>query len=264
MTEFPRNDLETAMQQAAEDPVARPDFYSALLEARIYVIGDANTDLPDGEFRIAAGDTLSLANFEFEDGQPYIPFFTSLDALNEAVAGETRYLSIGARELLDSTRGNFLVLNPGQDIEKEFTPEEITSLLDDTPISGNGEYKLDTTQDVQIGQPSDEPVALIEALTRLFARYGAVKRAYFAQMLVEGEDKPLSLLVALEIDGDIGRLFRDLEIVIPDTTAPDRPVDVVLLGEADSLVDKYFETTDIAPFYERSWGQRLKGFFVRG
>ena len=263
MTDFPRNDLETAMQQAAEDPVARPDFFSALLEARIYVIGDANTDLPDGEFRISEGDTISMANFEFEDGQPYIPFFTSLDALNEAVSGETPYLSIGTRELLDSTRGNFLVLNPGQDIAKEFTPEEVTRLLDGTPISGTGEYKLDDDTEVLIGRPADEPVELIDALTRLFARHGAVKRAFYAQMLVETQDKPLSLVVALDTDGTTDRLIQEMQMVIPDTAPESMPVDVVLLGQADSLVDEYFQTSTILPFYERSWGQRLKGFFVR-
>jgi len=264
MTDFPRNDLETAMQLAADDPVARPDFFVALLDARIYVIGDANTDLPDGEFRILEGDTLSVANFSFEDGQPYIPFFTSLEALNEAVSGETKYLSIGTRELLDSTRGNFLVLNPGQDIAKEFTPEEITSLLDGTPISSNGEYKLDENATVQIGQPAEEPVELIEALTRLFSRHSSVKRALLAQMLVEDKDKPLSLVIALDVDGNTDNLLRDLEIVVPDTAPADRPVDIVFLGEANSLVDNYFQTSDVAPFYERSWGQRLKGFFVRG
>jgi SseB protein C-terminal domain/SseB protein N-terminal domain len=263
MTEFPRNDLETAMLQAADDPVARPDFYAALLQAKIYVIGDVSTDLPDGEFRISEGDTISLANFEFEDGQPYIPFFTSLDALNEAVSGETPYLSIGTRELLDSTRGNFLVLNPGQDIAKEFTPEEITHLLDGTPVSGTGEYQLDRDVQVQIGQPAEEPVELIDALTRLFSRHGAVKRAFYAQMLVEAQEKPLSLVVALDADGSVDRLIGDMQMVIPDTAPDGLPVDVVLLGQADSLVDSYFQTTEIPPFYERSWGQRLRGFFVR-
>lgn len=263
MTEFPRNDLETAMLQAADDPVARPDFYAALLQARIYVIGDVSADLPDGEFRISEGDTISLANFEFEDGQPYIPFFTSLEALNEAVSGETPYLSIGTRELLDSTRGNFLVLNPGQDIAKEFTPAEITHLLDGTPISGTGEYRLDKGVAVQISQPADEPVELIDALTRLFSRHGAIKRAFYAQMLVETQDKPLSLVIALDTDGGMDRLIREMQMVIPDTAPEGLPVDIVVLGDADSLVDQYFRTANIAPFYERSWGQRLRGFFVR-
>ncbi|PIW27918.1 MAG: hypothetical protein COW29_10380 [Rhodobacterales bacterium CG15_BIG_FIL_POST_REV_8_21_14_020_59_13] len=74
MTEFPRNELEAALQQAAEDPVARPDFFNLLLDATIYVIGKTDAGLPAGEFRISGGDTLSLASFEFDDGQPFIPF----------------------------------------------------------------------------------------------------------------------------------------------------------------------------------------------
>jgi len=126
MTEFPRNELEAALQQAAEDPVARPDFFNLLLDATIYVIGKTDAGLPAGEFRISGGDTLSLASFEFDDGQPFIPFFTSLDALTETVSGEAGYLSLQARKLMESTRGNSLVLNPGHEIAKEFTPEEVS------------------------------------------------------------------------------------------------------------------------------------------
>jgi len=95
----------------------------------------SDSGLPAGEFRISGGDTLSLASFEFDDGQPFIPFFTSLDALTETVSGEAGYLSLQARKLMESTRGNSLVLNPGHEIAKEFTPEEVSRLLGSGPVN---------------------------------------------------------------------------------------------------------------------------------
>jgi len=265
MSEFPRNDLEAAMQHAAEDAALRPQFYSALLDSTIYVIGDAQTDMHRDEFRISAGDTLTLASFTFEDGEPYIPFFTSLEALTESVSGEVSYMSFKARELFDSTRGNSFVLNPGQPLAKEFTPEEITGMLEGRPEPDITERQLDAGTEVHIGQPADYPVDMVDALTRLFSRHGIVRRAYLAQLLVpEKETEQLSLLVALDIDGEPEKTYRDMEIVIADTAPPGRPVDITLLTGGDNFVDNYFQTADVAPFYERSWGQRLKGFFVRG
>lgn len=264
MTEFPRNKLEKALQDAADDPVARPDFFNLLLDAQIYVIGEADSGLPEEDFRIREGDTLSLASFEFEDGRPYIPFFTSLEALTETVVGETGYLSIRGRELLESTRGNYLVLNPGQEIAKEFTPGEVTRLLDGTRLPGQGEYTLAENTEVQLGPPVDIPVEMVEALTRLFARHSTVRRAFLTQMRIpERDDDPLSLLVALETDGKTDAVLRAMEIVIASTAAPERPVDAVLLGNGSGFVDQYIAESGIEPFYARSWGQRLKGFFVR-
>jgi len=121
---------------------------------------------------------------------------------------------------------------------------------------------LEENAEVHLGQPTDIPVEMIEALTPLFSRHSQVKRAFLTQMRVPAKDEPLSLLVGLEVDGKIDAVLCAMEIVISSTAESDRTVDVVLLGEGGGFVDKYIETSGIEPFYARNWGQRLKGFFV--
>ncbi|MDR7194562.1 enhanced serine sensitivity protein SseB C-terminal domain-containing protein [Luteimonas terrae] len=100
----PLNPLEIALARAADEPAERPEFYKALLESDVYVIG--HTDTPgDGLATIPAGAQVSIVNLEKEDGTPFIPFFSSLDALQRVLQAETRFVSMSARSFLDITRG---------------------------------------------------------------------------------------------------------------------------------------------------------------
>lgn len=262
MDDFPRNDLERALQQAASDPAARSDFLNLLLDSRIFVIGHSDSPTKGDSITISAGDTLSLANWTNEDGQSYIPFFTSLEALQQSISGETGYLSFKARELFYTARGSHLFLNPGQAYGKEFLPNEIDNLLDlgtSTPVESRT-HQAETP--VKLGEPSEYPVALVEGLTRLFSRHGAIHRAYIALMEDSSADQPFSLLVGLELDGQLDLERIGLGHVCAEYAAPGLPVDVMIMREEDDGPSRYFRE-EATPFYERSWGQRLKGFLIR-
>ncbi|MEE2524886.1 enhanced serine sensitivity protein SseB C-terminal domain-containing protein [Hyphobacterium sp. HN65] len=263
MDDFPRNDLERALQLAATDPAARADFLEMLLESRIYVLGHANSPASGDEITISAGDTLSLANWTHEDGQSYIPFFTSLEALQQSISGESGYLSFKARELFDTTRGSHLFLNPGQDFGKEFLPGEVDNLLDhgtSTPVETRV-HRAETP--VQLGEPKEYPVELVEGLTRLFARHGAIQRAYIALMQDSSADQPFSLLVGLELDGNVDLERIGLGHICAEYAPQGLPVDAMIMRPDDDGPSRYFrEASD--PFYERSWGQRLKSFLIHG
>ena len=76
-----KNELETLLEKAATEPAHRPAFFSALLEATVWVPGRA----ADGE-QIVEDSALDLQHWEKDDGTSVIPFFTSLEALQQAVA----------------------------------------------------------------------------------------------------------------------------------------------------------------------------------
>ncbi|MCS6057371.1 SseB family protein [Klebsiella variicola subsp. variicola] len=71
-----KNELETLLEKAATEPAHRPAFFSALLEATVWVPGSA----ADGE-QIVEDSALDLQHWEKDDGSSVIPFFTSLEAL---------------------------------------------------------------------------------------------------------------------------------------------------------------------------------------
>ncbi|WP_420432589.1 enhanced serine sensitivity protein SseB C-terminal domain-containing protein [Hyphobacterium sp.] len=262
MDEFPRNDIEHALQAAASDPAAQAEFLAKLLDSRIYVIGHVPGARVNESIAIAAGDTLSIEHWTGQDGQSYVPFFTSLDALRQSVDRKIGYLSIKGRELFDSTRGRRLVLNPGSAWSWDFQPNEIGLLLDRGSGAFDRSYVHDAAPPVEIGQPRDYPAALVEGLTRLFARQAAVRRAYIALMKDSSSDQPFSLLLGLDLDGEIDLQAIGMSHVTAEYAPDELPVDVLILGNGDDDPSRYFRE-QAEPFYERSWGQRLKTFLVR-
>mgnify|MGYP003111808593 CR=1 FL=1 len=262
MDEFPRNDIEHALQAAASDPAARAEFFEKLLDSRIYVIGYIPNRPTNGNIAISAGDTLSLEHWTGENGQSYIPFFTSLEALQSAVDRKVGYLSFKGRELFDSTRGSQLVLNPGDAQCKAFRPDEVERLLDRGSGVADRSQVHEAKPPVEIGEPRDYPVALVEGMTRLLSRHAAVRRAYIALMKDSSSDQPFSLLLGLDLDGEIDLQAIGLGHVTAECAPKDLPVDVLVLADDEDGPSRYFRE-QAEPFYERSWGQRLKAFLVR-
>ena len=127
-----KNELETLLEKAATEPAHRPAFFSALLEATVWVPGRA----ADGE-QIVEDSALDLQHWEKDDGTSVIPFFTSLEALQQAVADEQAFVMMPARTLMAMTLGESLFLNPKLPSGKEFTPREISHLLGEegSPLS---------------------------------------------------------------------------------------------------------------------------------
>ena len=75
-----KNELETLLEKAATEPAHRPAFFRTLLESTVWVPGTA----AEGE-AIVDDSALDLQHWEKEDGTTVIPFFTSLEAVQQAV-----------------------------------------------------------------------------------------------------------------------------------------------------------------------------------
>ena len=260
MNEPGTNPLEAALARAATDPAARPEFYRLLLDSEVLVLG--HMDGQQGVKTVEAGAKLSIATWQKEDGAPMIPFFSSLSALQRAIREEQSFLQLPSRALFETTRGANLVLNPSGPHGKEFFAEEIDSLL----TSGMNQVAqtriVEKPTQVLLGQPVDYPTAMVEALSRLFARHAGVKAAYVCLMHdAESQEKP-HLVVGIQCDTGFEAALREAGVVAADTAAQGEPVDIVRVEKTDSGLSDYFLTTK--PFYTRSWRTKFGSVFGAG
>src|SRR5580765_5542602 len=127
----PQNKLERSLVQASSDAAFRPQFYKDLAEADLYIIEEGTLPKSHGKKVIQEGQTLKIRHVEW-NGKNFIPIFSSLPRLQAALTGEAGYVCLNAIDLMTITRGAELVLNPGSDFGKEFTVDEIASLIDGT------------------------------------------------------------------------------------------------------------------------------------
>jgi hypothetical protein len=125
----PKNDLERSLVKAHADDAHREQFYADLLRSDVFAIQHGAHLPKTGEsFAMKPGDPVTLGWLQ-HNGRSYIPFFTSLDALQLMTRDSVNFLQLNARHFLEMTRGNWLALNPYSDVGTEFSPDEITSIL---------------------------------------------------------------------------------------------------------------------------------------
>jgi hypothetical protein len=82
----------------------------------------------EGE-QVVEDSALDLLHWEKDDGTSVIPFFTSLEALQQAVEDEQAFVVMPVRTLFEMTLGETLFLNAKLPTGKEFTPREISHLI---------------------------------------------------------------------------------------------------------------------------------------
>jgi hypothetical protein len=262
MTQAQENSLEEALRLAADEPSYRPEFYRLLLESSVYILGHSDGP-PSGTRTLEAGENISIRNWERDDGSPVIPFFTSLAALQKAIEEETTYLKLPARSLFEMTRGAVLVLNPRSPYGKEFFPNEIEALLA-SGLNRLPEQRV-TKEETQVllGQPANYPSKMVDALTAFLAKRSNVKAAYLALMHDPSQDDKPRLLVGIDAEGDVEQIIREAGVVAAGTSPDGEPVDLVRIEGGDRGLSEYF-IREVKPFYERSWGSRLKSIFCVG
>ncbi|STW05401.1 protein SseB [Klebsiella grimontii] len=86
-----------------------------MLEATVWVPGAA----AQGE-QVVEDSVLDLLHWEKDDGTSVIPFFTSLEALQQAVEDEQSFVVMPVRTLFAMTLGETLYLNAKLPTGKEF------------------------------------------------------------------------------------------------------------------------------------------------
>lgn len=258
----PQNKLEEVLVLAATEPAHRPEFFSELMEATVFVLGSSDESDAPGEKILHAGSNVQIQHWEKADGSSAIPFFSSLEALQQVITEEQSFLALPVRSLFEITLGATLFLNPRLPYGKEFLPQEVEHLLSG---EGNGfvqQRVIEEDTQVVIGQPAEMPVQMIDSLTQLFTKYRHVRRAFLAQIHEPNEKEP-HLLIGIEADQDVEDIIRAAGSVASDTLPDERPVDLCVVKENEPGISHYM-IKHTTPFYERKWGSFLRDFKSTG
>ncbi|WP_147199199.1 enhanced serine sensitivity protein SseB [Pantoea sp. CCBC3-3-1] len=243
--------LEEVLKLAATEPAHRPEFFSLLMAASVWVPGEQEqTDAEPAQ--------VDLEHWEKEDGSSIIPFFTSLAAMEQAVTSAQPFLVMPVHTLFSLTQGETLFLNPKLPAGKEFSPREITSLLGEGGNALSQQSVLEGGTSLLLSEIAEPPEQVIASLTQLFAKHKQVRRAWVAHIKEAPEDRP-NLLIGIEADSDIENIIQAAGSVATDTLLDDEPVDICEVIEGEKGISHFF-MAHITPFYERRWGSFLRDF----
>jgi hypothetical protein len=245
----PVNELERLLMSAGTDPAARPAFYRALPEHELFIVTEG--PLPEREQSIVVGEnaTMEIRMIDI-DGTLHAPVFSSVERIATVAPRVLGYVAMAGRAVLSMLRGKPLVMNPGSEYGKIFTPEEVESILDgsifnaqETPDVGG--------KNILLGQPKDYPHHVTEPLRRFLSTRREVKAAYLAHAFIADVDKAPHTLIGLDVAGDWQRVVEEAGIVVREVVKPGEIIDFVRLSpNASDTIGRYLQQ-NTAPFYQR-------------
>ncbi|WP_194206171.1 enhanced serine sensitivity protein SseB [Superficieibacter sp. 1612_C1] len=248
-----KNELESLLEQAATEPAHRPAFFRTLLESTVWVPGTA----AEGE-AVVADSALDLQHWEKDDGTSVVPFFSSLQALQQAVTAEQAFVVMPVRTLFEMTLGETLFLNAKLPTGKEFTPREISHLIADEGNPLSTQQVLEGGTSLLLSEVAEPPAQMIDSLITLFKTLKTVKRAFICSIKESADQQP-NLLIGIEAEGDIEEIIHAAGSVASDTLPGDEPVDLCQVTEGEKGIS-HFMLAHITPFYEKRWGSFLRDF----
>ena len=248
-----KNELETLLEQAATEPAHRPAFFRTLLESTVWVPGAAADDQ-----QVVDDSALELQHWEKDDGTSVIPFFTSLEALKQAVTTEQAFVVMPVRSLFEMTLGETLFLNAKLPTGKEFTPREISHLIGEEGNPLSTQTVLEGGSALLLSEVAEPPAQMVESLTTLFKTLKTVKRAFLCSIKEHADEQP-NLLIGIEAEGDIEEIIPAAGSVATDTLPGDEPIDICQVVEGEKGIS-HFMLAHITPFYEKRWGSFLRDF----
>ena len=175
---------------ALQDKEAEPEFFRALLEARVY----AHVPRRDHSQR------LRLVQLTRPDGLTVLPFFSDLAQAQAATGTTTRVVAFTGHQLFESTRGATLMLNPNG-FNCTLYPEEIAALLDrgEVAVVAHKEVSGEQLSVGALARPADW---LVAPLIDLLAQLPFVEMAYLAELRMAHEPDQAGLLVALAVPSE--------------------------------------------------------------
>jgi hypothetical protein len=244
----PENSLERSLMRAAEDPAHRPQFYRNLAESNLFIIQHGPPPDRCGTTVLKEGYQLKIQHID-HNGKPYIPVFSSLIRLQQVLQEEAGYVALNALEFMKITQGAEMLLNPGSDFGKEFTREEIQSIVDGSIWKPSESYLVEKETQVMVGQPANYPRELADTLGRLFRRVKEVKRAYLAHFFNPEQDEKPHTLIGIEVSGNWDHVVSQAGLVARDVQIPDPPVDFIQITGKGGVEDYFLNECE--PFYKR-------------
>jgi SseB protein C-terminal domain/SseB protein N-terminal domain len=237
----PQNPLEVMMVEAHAGRMEMGALMTALLTSLVYLVPGEGSE----------GSELSLAALEGRDGGRYIPAFTDRSRL-ERFSGSDRAASVPLRDLAPDWPAEVsLVIDPGDPIELVLPGRDFRRIADEREPGVEETVPAGTS--VMIGDPAEEPEAVLGAIARTCSGRPEVVAAYRAQLHVNRAGERPHLAIGLVVDApseDAHELRR--EVARSATAAGAEQVSVVVLdrvAEGDAVAAYMLERT--RPFYSR-------------
>lgn len=249
---LPTNELEKALHKAAADNTQAPAFYEELMESKIFVLGEPEEKegLKKGEFTLEEEQAVMIQHWERDtDNSPVVPFFTSLQMLQQAIPNDEPYLELKTTDLFHLTMGAPLVLNPNSEFGMEFDPEDIAILLD-TELMLNSEHTLDEHTEVLLGHPENVSNAFKSVLSDYFKGHSEVEAAYLGTIQIPEDDDQEHLMVGIQGKGSFEKIIDTAiqKISLLEDDMMYETVDFYVIDQDDPDISQ-FMVENIVPFY---------------
>ncbi|HEX5035172.1 MAG TPA: enhanced serine sensitivity protein SseB C-terminal domain-containing protein [bacterium] len=198
MTMTPLDQALLAAQQDPENQSLVDQFYAAFLGTALVVpIYEVPTNLPMNVPVEADGKT-SLKPIVIPSGEiHYIPVFDSLQKMVQWAQEEVRYMQIEAHSFIAGLHPDiYLALNPGQELAKEFVPDEIAWLKTWTDERAKKDV-LPAGTEFKFQVPKRIPHLLQSKLFGYFSKRPEIKAAYLVKFQYGKE--PMGWLLVIDM-----------------------------------------------------------------
>lgn len=217
-TAFPRNDIEVALVEAQRGDLGIEDWLRRLGSEPVHVpttpgAGSGSAGLP----------VLSIA------GRSYVPIFTSLGEARLA-APSADLLAPTLVDLVGTLPGGVGVsINPGRPISLAVPPEDLRRIL-------GGERTLGVGSRIRVGDPVEEPTAVLRAVANGLSGLPAVREVRRAWVAID--DDPPGLVLGIDIDPDSPEVRRVVTEAVRSAAPPvDYSIDVAFSNDGGPIVE---------------------------
>ena len=241
------DELEFILETAIQNPQYRPMLYEKLMSSDIFVVTDYNT-IVDNTNTKGKKKNIFIKTLRKENGMEIIPFFTTVEKLTLFTGKETPYINMRSFEFFDIIKGNCAVINPGSEVTKEFTFEEIKALINGTLFIPQNEVQFEKDSELTVFTPINYPEELAERLNKLFRLEEDVVKAYLLQYQ-KVEDDGIRYMVAVETEGSFERIAGKAIITAEGSVEKGVSVDFIEMDNESGI--KVGIEGDFQPFYER-------------
>ena len=237
----PENPLEEALAEAAADPAQRAAFLEKLFASELLIPAPGPPPVDDRLMSAPPGSEIDLPVVE-SGGRSIVPAFTSMTQLLQYVPEGTGYLQLAVRDLVKLWQDDlWLGINP-RGAGVLLGPADVRRLAGEAP-SREGEYML--------GEPSEEPHALLDAVRAYAERSGTIAAAYRALMVGQEEGATPRIVIGLDLvhGADRDAVFAQVGEAARETGVDSVALVPVALHGPGTIARYLVQSTK--PFYRR-------------
>jgi hypothetical protein len=240
----PENPLEEALAAAASDTSARAAFVIALANAELLFPAPGPPPAEDRLISPPPGTKIELPVVQ-DQGRSIVPAFTSITQLLRFVEEGTGYYLLAVRDLATAWGDDlWLGVNPrGPGVM--LGPADVRALGAQAQAAAGGEGGY------ELGEPDEEPVALLEAVRAYAERSGTITTAYRCAMVGNEEGAQPRIVIGLDLapGADRETVFAQLTEAMGGMGVTDFALVSVALHGPGTVARYLVQSTE--PFYRR-------------